>query len=33
MGDVWYIKLVSGWKIEFISYNEAWEYYNEHKDD
>ena len=30
-GCVWYIKLISGYEIEFVSYEEAWEFYNEHR--
>lgn len=29
-GDRWYIKLDSGYEIEFNSYEEAWDYYDEH---
>lgn len=28
-GDLWYIKLDTGYEIEFVSYEEAWEYYRE----
>lgn len=29
-GDHWYIKLDSGHELEFNSYEEAWDYYDEH---
>jgi hypothetical protein len=29
-GDRWYIKLDSGYEIEFNSYEEAWDYHDEH---
>lgn len=32
-GDRWYIKLESGWEMECVSYGEAWEYYEAHKDE
>lgn len=31
-GDKWYIKLSDGYEIEFTSYSEAWEYYDEHNE-
>ena len=29
-GDWWYIKLKDGYEIKFVSFEEAWEYHNEH---
>ena len=29
-GNKWYIKRNDGYEIEFPSYEEAWEYYDEH---
>ena len=29
-GDRWYIKLRDGYEIKFVSFEEAWEYYDEH---
>ena len=29
-GDMWYIKLDDGYEMEFTSYEEAWEYYDNH---
>lgn len=29
-GDKWYIKLNDGYEMEFASYEEAWEYHDEH---
>ena len=26
-GDRWFIKTANGWEIEFVSYEEAWEFY------
>ena len=28
-GNVWYIKLENGYEMEFVSFEEAWEYYSE----
>lgn len=28
-GDKWYIRLDDGWEMEFVSYEEAWCYYDE----
>lgn len=30
-GDRWYVQTEDGYEIEFVSYEEAWEYYEEHK--
>lgn len=30
-GELWYVKLDDGYEIEFVSYEEAWEYYESHK--
>lgn len=32
-GYIWYIKLKSGYEMEFTSYKEAWEYYEAHLND
>lgn len=32
-GDWWFIKLDDGWEIRFISFEEAWEYYEAHQND
>ena len=32
-GHRWYIELSDGYEMEFVSNEEAWEYYNEHKSD
>ena len=29
-GNRWYIKLDNDYEMEFVSYEEAWEYYEEH---
>ena len=29
-GSFWYIKLDNGYELEFVSYEEAWEYYENH---
>lgn len=29
-GNRWYIELSDGYEMEFASYEEAWEYYDEH---
>lgn len=31
-GNWWYIKLDDDYEIKFVSYEEAWEYYNEHNE-
>ena len=31
-GNKWYIKLVGGYEVEFASYEEAWEFYDEHNE-
>lgn len=31
-GDRWFIRLDNGWEIEFVSFKEAWEYYEIHKE-
>lgn len=28
-GNEWYVKLSNGYEIKFVSYEEAWEYYDE----
>lgn len=30
-GSSWYIKLDNGYELEFVSYEEAWEYYENHR--
>lgn len=30
-GNRWFIKLANGYEMEFVSYEEAWEYYEENK--
>lgn len=32
-GNDWYIKLDNGYEIKFVSYEEAWEYYEEYHSD
>ena len=31
-GNRWYIKLDNGYEMEFVSYEEAWEYYDEYNE-
>lgn len=32
-GDRWFIKLNNGWEMQFVSFEEAWEYYEAHESD
>lgn len=32
-GDIWYIRLSNGYEMEFVSYKEAWEYYEAHENE
>lgn len=31
-GNTWFIKLDNGYEMQFVSYEEAWEWYDEHNE-